>query len=89
MNPLFTYLKKISGIRSSNAGVKETSYLGPPPNLLNEIGNNLKLKVKRIISLTNRGAGLPDGGLFASNRFQKLAKAEPLSGTILAAESSG
>jgi hypothetical protein len=36
MNPLETYLKELSEIRSSGAAVKETSYYGPLANLLNE-----------------------------------------------------
>ena len=36
MNPLETYLKELTEIRSSGAAVKETSYYGPLANLLNE-----------------------------------------------------
>jgi|GEM_PF-1064193 hypothetical protein len=42
MNPLGTYLKELSEIRSSGAAVKETSYYGPLANLLNEIGKTIK-----------------------------------------------
>lgn len=41
MNPLETYLKELSEIRSSSAAVKETSYYSPLANLLNEIGKAL------------------------------------------------
>jgi hypothetical protein len=41
-NPLETYLKELTEIRASGAGVKETSYYGPLSNLLNEIGKTLK-----------------------------------------------
>jgi hypothetical protein len=50
-HPLETYLKELSEIRASGAGVKETSYYGPLDNLLNEIGKTLKPKVKCIINL--------------------------------------
>jgi hypothetical protein len=49
--------------------------------LFNEIGKTLKPKVRCIINLKNRGAGLPDGGLFTPDQFQKTAT-EPLPGTI-------
>jgi hypothetical protein len=50
--------------------------------LLNEVGKTLKPKVRCIINLKNRGAGLPDGGLFTPDQFQKTTDAEPLPGTI-------
>ncbi|MBI4644562.1 MAG: N-6 DNA methylase [Deltaproteobacteria bacterium] len=80
MNPLETYLKELSEIRAAGAGVKETSYYGPLANLLNEIGKTLKPKVKCIINLQNLGAGLPDGGFFVQEQFQKFADAALLPG---------
>jgi len=56
MNPLETYLKELTEIRASGAGVKETSYYGPLANLLNEIGKTLKPKVKCIMGLQEQGA---------------------------------
>lgn len=44
-NPLETYLKELSEIRSSGAAVKETSYYGPLFNLLDEIGKTLGLVI--------------------------------------------
>lgn len=82
MNPLEIYLKELSEIRSSGAAVKETSYYGPLANLLNEIGKTLKPKVKCIINLQNQGAGLPDGGLFTQDQFQKAGDHEPMAGQI-------
>jgi len=78
MNPLETYLKELSEIRASGAGVKESSYYGPLAHFLNEIGKTLKPKVKCIINLQNVGAGLPDGGFFTQEQFQKFADAAPL-----------
>ncbi len=66
-----TYLQDLRDIRSSGAAVKETSYYGALSNLFNEIGKTLKPKVRCIINLANRGAGLPDGGLFTLDQFQR------------------
>lgn len=82
MNPLETYLKELAEIHAAGAGVKETSYYGPLATLLNEIGKTLKPKVKCIINLKNVGAGLPDGGFFTQDQFQRPGDAEPLSGTL-------
>jgi hypothetical protein len=82
MNPLETYLRELRDIRSSGAAVKETSYYGPLAALFNEIGKTLKPKVRCLITLKNRGAGLPDGGLFTSEQFQRATEAEPLPGQI-------
>jgi hypothetical protein len=81
-SPLETYLKELTEIRTSGAGVKETSYYGPLAVLLNEIGRTLKPRVKCIINLQNQGAGLPDGGFFTQEQFQKFTDAAPLSGQI-------
>lgn len=80
MNPLETYLKELTEIRAAGAGVKETTFYGPLANLLNEIGKTLKPKVKCIINLQNVGAGLPDGGFFTQDQFQKFGDAAPLPG---------
>ena len=79
-SPLETYLKELSEIRSAGAGVKETSYYGPLAVLLNEIGRTLKPRVKCIINLQDQGAGLPDGGFFTQEQFQKFTDKAPLSG---------
>ncbi len=82
MNHLENYLRELRDIRSSGAGVKETSYYGALANLLNEVGKTLKPKVRCIINLRNQGAGIPDGGLFTADQFQKSDTAEPLAGTL-------
>jgi len=71
MNPLEDYLKDLREIHSTGAGVAETSFYPALANLLNEIGKSLKPKVRCVINLANRGAGLPDGGLFTPEQFQK------------------
>jgi hypothetical protein len=48
--------------------------------LLYEIGRTLKPKVKCIISLQDQGAGLPGGGFFTQEQFQKFTDRAPLSG---------
>ena len=76
-DPLEEYLKDLSSIRSSGAGVPETSYYHVLASLLNEVGKSLKPRVRCIINLRNRGAGLPDGGLFTPDQFQKAANPLP------------
>lgn len=80
MNPLETYLKDIRDIHSTGAAVKELSFYPPLSNLLNEIGKSLKPKVRCVINIANRGAGLPDGGLFTTDQFQKATDAKPKEG---------
>jgi hypothetical protein len=84
MNPLETYLKELSEIRSTGAAVKETSYYGKLEALLNEIGKTLKPRVKCIINLQNQGAGMSYGGLFTQEQFQKTGAHEPMAGQMLA-----
>jgi len=76
---LETYLNELRLIRSTGAAVPETSCYSALSVLLNEIGRKLKPKVRCIINLQNQGAGLPDGGLFTPDQFQK-GKGEPLPG---------
>ena len=61
----------MSEIKRSAAGVKETSYYGTLETLFKEIGKSLKPKVRCVINLANKGAGIPDGGLFTPDQFQK------------------
>jgi hypothetical protein len=82
MSSLETYLKDLRDIRSSGEAVNETSYYGPLATLLNEVGKSLKPKVRCIINIKNRGAGLPDGGLFTQDQFQKATEDPPLPGQI-------
>jgi hypothetical protein len=82
MNPLETYLENLFVIHSSGAGVKETSYYGTLDNLFNEIGKTLKPRVRCIINIANKGAGLPDGGLFTPDQFQKRTKGELIEGQL-------
>jgi hypothetical protein len=76
------YLRDLRDIRSSGSAVKETSYYGALEHLLNEIGATLKPLVRCIIHPKNRGAGLPDGGLFTRDQFQRATEQEPLPGQL-------
>ena len=82
MSLLETYMRELRDIRSTGAGVKETSYYPALSNLFNEIGKTLKPKVKCVLQLANRGAGSPDGGFFTPDQFQKSNKDEPIPGAI-------
>jgi len=80
MNPLETYLKDLRDNRG--AGVPETSGYPALSNLFNEIGKTLKPKVRCVINPANVGAGIPDGGLFTADQFQRAADAEPKQGQV-------
>jgi len=71
MNPVEAYLEQVRAIHLSGAGVPETSYYPALSNLFNEIGKTLDPKVRCIINLANRGAGLPDGGLFTADQLRR------------------
>jgi hypothetical protein len=78
MSPLETYLREMAEIRGP--GVPETSFYPPFRNLLNAVGDTLKPKVRCIINLKNKGAGIPDGGLFTADLLKKNANIAPLEG---------
>jgi hypothetical protein len=82
MNPLEAYLTELRDIRASGAGTKETSYYTPLANLLNEVGKTLKPRVRCIIQLASRGAGIPDGGLFSPQQMKQIDEADPLAELI-------
>ncbi|MBA3438788.1 MAG: DNA methyltransferase, partial [Pyrinomonadaceae bacterium] len=81
MTSLEKYLRNLSDIHHSGAGVKETSYYPALEHLLNEVGATLKPKVRCIINIKNKGAGIPDGGLFTAQQFARVS-AEPHEGQI-------
>jgi len=80
VDALESYLVELSANRLAGA-VPETSGYGPLATLLNEVGRHLKPKVRCVINPANRGAGIPDGGLFVASQFQK-GVAEPLPGQL-------
>src|SRR5260221_449013 len=71
MSSLETYLTSLREIRSSGEAVDETSYYGAPESFLNEVGKSLKPRVRCVLQLKNRGAGMPDGGLFTEDQLKK------------------
>jgi hypothetical protein len=82
MNALQSYLSDLYEIRSSGGAVKETSGYPALSQLLNEIGKTLKPRVRCVINLKDQGAGLPDGGFYTADQFQKRTNADPLEGQL-------
>ena len=80
MHPLESYLRDLSEAHS--AGVPETSHYPALRTLLNEIGATLKPKVRCIINPKNKGAGIPDGGLYTPDQLPKGGDPEPPLGTL-------
>jgi hypothetical protein len=78
MSPLEAYLTSLREISSSGEAVDETSYYGALETFLNEIGKSLKPRVRCVLSLKNRGAGIPDGGLFTDEQLKKSKGEEKL-----------
>jgi N-6 DNA Methylase len=74
------YLHELNEIRASGEATDETSYYPPLCALLDNIGDGLKPKVRCILTIKNRGAGIPDGGLFSKDQFQKLKGGQPIAG---------
>ncbi|MEX0701316.1 MAG: type ISP restriction/modification enzyme [Planctomycetales bacterium] len=76
------YLSALQAIHATGAAVPETSYYPALSNLFNAVGKSLKPKVRCIINLGNQGAGLPDGGLFTGEQFQRLSDGAPKPGQL-------
>jgi hypothetical protein len=73
LRALEEYLESLYYDRSSGEAVRETSYYGTLQNLLNAAGDELSPKVWAIINIRNRGAGIPDGGLFTAEQYERSA----------------
>jgi hypothetical protein len=71
MNPVETYFRELRELRASGESVPETTYYSTLWNLLNEIGKSLKPKVRCLPTPRNRGAGIPDAGLYTSEQFRR------------------
>ncbi len=84
MDAFETYLRELYEIRSTGAAVKETSYYPALSNLLNTVGKDRQFKprVRCVMTLKNQGAGMPDGGLFTRDQFQRASDVEPLQGQM-------
>jgi hypothetical protein len=74
VHPIEPYLEKLAEIRASGHATDETSYYPAIEAMLVEIGKTLKPRVVPILQLKNRGAGLPDGGLFTQDQLRKKDK---------------
>jgi hypothetical protein len=80
MTPLEKFLHDVNEIHSSRSAVDETPYYGSLETLFNEIGKTLKPRVRCIIHIKNQGAGLPDGGFFTAEQFDKNLGHDPKEG---------
>jgi hypothetical protein len=69
-HPLEEYLRELRAIRSTGEAVEELSFYGPLAELLNAAGGDPDTEVRCVMNLRNRGAGLPDGGLFTKDQLQ-------------------
>jgi hypothetical protein len=68
------YLSDMLQIHSTRSNAPETSFYPALEHLLTSIGKSLNPKVRCVINLANRGAGLPDGGLFTADQFGRKAR---------------
>jgi hypothetical protein len=75
-NLIERYLTDIGEVRGTRSNVPETSFYPALERLLSDVGKNLSPKVRCIINLANRGAGLPDGGLFSADQFRRKTRDE-------------
>jgi hypothetical protein len=81
-NPLEDYLREMRKTHDSGAAVPETSYYPHLLDLLNAAGAQLKPKVRCILNPANRGAGIPDLGLYTPDQYLKAPGEEPPIGTL-------
>lgn len=72
MSPVEAYLVELHAIHAARVGTPETSYYPALANLLDAIGRQLKPRVRGVMQLASRGAGIPDGGLFTAEQFQQV-----------------
>jgi hypothetical protein len=70
-NPLEAYLAACAFTRGTGAATDETAFYPALKALLDAAGHALKPRVTCVMGLKNQGAGMPDGGLFTPDQFQK------------------
>lgn len=75
---LARFLHAVDEVRSTGAGVPETSYYPAVSQLLDEVGAGLTPRVKAVIHLSDTGGGIPDGGLFVVRPGGPAHAADPL-----------
>ena len=73
-NLIERYLTDMGEVRRTGAHVAETSFYPALERLLSDIGKTLSPKVRCVINIANRGAGLPDGGLFSADQFRRKTR---------------
>ena len=73
-NLIERYLTDMGEVRGTRSNVAETSFYPALERLLSDIGKSLSPKVRCVINLANRGAGLPDGGLFSADQFRRKTR---------------
>lgn len=71
------YLSQLRDVRATGAGGPETSYYPALANLFNAVGKTLKPPVRCVMNLKEQGAGMPDGGLFTADQFERKADIRP------------
>ena len=71
------YLSQFRDICATGAGGPETSYYPALANLFNAVGKTLKPPVRCVMNLKQQGAGMPDGGLFTADQFERKADIRP------------
>lgn len=76
------YLSDLKAIRATGAGVPETSYYPALAALFNAVGKTLKPRVRCVMQLRQHGAGMPDGGLFTADQFQRQSDGVPKTGQL-------
>ncbi len=74
---LAEYLDDYCRRKSTGALTPETSLYQPLEELLTAVGNGLKPRVRCLMNVKNQGAGMPDGGLFTPDQFDKEAVEAP------------
>ena len=65
---LRAYVQGLRNIHATGEAVEETSYYGQLEKLLNDVGKTLSPAVTCVLTTKNRGAGVPDGGLFVARQ---------------------
>lgn len=75
-NPIERYLLDMGEIHATRSNVPETSFYSALERLLSDIGKGLSPKVRCVINPANRGAGIPDGGLFSADQFRGKSRAK-------------
>jgi hypothetical protein len=73
-NMIKRYLTDMGEVRRTGSHVAETSFYPALERLLSDIGKTLSPKVRCVINIANRGAGLPDGGLFSADQFRRKTR---------------